>query len=69
MLYVEKYRDGGKLGDLTSSRPLLYAFEAVHNGTAHVPAVFLMCSDEDMRSVLDDDDYREWSEKRRMALA
>lgn len=68
MLYVEKYRKSGKLGDNTSTRPLLYAFEALHDGRAHIPAVFIMNRDEDMRAVLDDTDYAEWSEKRKEAL-
>lgn len=68
MLYVEKYRKSGKLGNYTATRPLLYAFEALCAGRAHVPAVFIMNRDEDMRAVLDDDDYAEWEAKRMEAL-
>ena len=68
MLYVEKYRKSGKLGNYTATRPLLYVFEALHAGRAHVPAVFIMNRDEDMRAVLDDDDYAEWEAKRMEAL-
>ena len=68
MLYVEKYRKSGKLGDYTATRPLLYAFEALHAGRAHIPAVFIMNRDDDMRAVLDDEDYAEWEAKRREAL-
>lgn len=68
MLYVEKYPKSGKLGDNTSTRPLLYAFEALHADRAHIPVVFIMYRDEDMRAVLDDEDYAEWAAKRREAL-
>ena len=68
MLYVEKYRKSGKLGDYTATRPLLYAFECLHTGRAHVPAVFIVNRDEDMRAVLDDEDYAEWEAKCKEAL-
>ncbi|MBM7000315.1 hypothetical protein I3I95_09360 [bacterium] len=67
-LYVEKYRRSGKLTDGTFSKALLYAFEALHQGRAHVPETFIMHSDEDMRAVLDDDDYAEWEAKRKEAI-
>ena len=68
MSYLEKYRASGKLRELSWSRDLLYVFSAVHAGRTHGIAEFLMVRNEDMREVLDDEDYAEWSEKRAAAL-
>lgn len=67
-LYVEKYRASGKLADGTLSKAILCSFEAVRAGRARIPAVFAMYRDEDVRAVLDDEDYAEWSAKRKDAL-
>ncbi|WP_373578598.1 hypothetical protein [Parafannyhessea umbonata] len=67
-LYIEKYRASGKLADGTITKAILCSFEALHVGRAHIPAVFVMYRDEDVRAVLDDEDYAEWEAKRKEAL-
>lgn len=67
-LYIEKYRSSGKLRDGTFSKALLYAFESLHAGRAHIPETFIMHRDEDMRAVLDDEDYAEWAARRKEVL-
>lgn len=67
-LYVEKYRASGKLADGTLSKAILCSFEALRAGRAHIPAVFAMYRDEDVRAVLDGEDYAEWEAKRKEAL-
>jgi len=67
-LYVEKYRASGKLVDGTLSKAILCSFEAKHVGRAHIPEVFVMYRDDDVRAVLDSEDYAEWVAKRKEAL-
>lgn len=67
-LYVEKYRASGKLTDGTLSKAILCSFEAMHAGRARIPEVFAMYRDDDVRAVLDDEDYAEWVAKRKEAM-
>lgn len=70
MNVLEKYRRA-RMPALDGTTPLehgvLSSFQKVIDGTAG-PYVFRMISDEDARSVLDDDDYDIWRKARAAIL-